>query len=67
MGTRPIKRGSPPRRNLVIIVAKKRKKSGQKRRQSFLRGMKKFAVAMYWFASFVLILLNIWMILKNLY
>lgn len=65
MGTRPIKRGSPPCRNLVIIVVKKRKNARQKQRQNFLRKMKQFAVALYWFASFVLILLEIWALLKS--
>ena len=65
MGTRPIKRGSPPCRNLVIVVAKKRSAARQKRRQNFLRKMKQFAVALYWFASFTLVVLEIYEILKN--
>ncbi|MBQ3396062.1 MAG: hypothetical protein II884_05835 [Synergistaceae bacterium] len=37
----------------------------QKKRYDFLRGVKKVAAFLYWFASFVLVLLEIGTIIKN--
>ncbi len=65
MGTRLIKRGSLTCRNLVIVAAKKPRNNRTTRRPNFHRKMKQFAVILYGFASFVLVLLEIWTLPKS--
>ena len=65
MGTRPIKRENSPCRNLVNVMAHKTKHSRRTQRQGFFRWVKDIAVALYWSASFVLIILEIWNVLRS--
>ena len=62
MGTRLIKTRKSSVWKAGDVMARKNKavRSRKKQRQTFLPKMKKFAAFLYWLASFILIVLELW-------